>query len=270
MPGIGVVRNGSRSWFGIGGFGIILLTMVPTLILSEAYVNIYQADDFVHACLEDNISRTPETVDLFYEDPEAKNTGINHSYKVRRGKSLLYDAYKIWREKALLESAALLNRITRSSIVRKVGVEVGDMPKEQVQATLRRVKEMMEQKGAKFMSIISNNAYINQTATIGDGSFVAGWSCVSDNVVLGKHSIVHVFCDLGHDAKVGDYSSIEAYSFLGGYSEVGQESVMHVRSTLIRHKKIGSQVSVGSSSVVMRNVKDGLHVFGNPAQKIDY
>lgn len=130
--------------------------------------------------------------------------------------------------------------------------------------------EMMEQKGAKFMSIISNNAYINQTATIGDGSFVAGWSCVSDNVVLGKHSIVHVFCDLGHDAKVGDYSSIEAYSFLGGYSEVGQESVMHVRSTLIRHKKIGSQVSVGSSSVVMRNVKDGLHVFGNPAQKIDY
>lgn len=130
--------------------------------------------------------------------------------------------------------------------------------------------EMMEQKGAKFMSIISNNAYINQTATIGDGSFVAGWSCVSDNVVLGKHSIVHVFCDLGHDAKVGDYSSIEAYSFLGGYSEVGQESVMHVRSTLIRHKKIGNQVSVGSSSVVMRNVKDGLHVFGNPAQKIDY
>lgn len=60
-------------------------------------VTIYQADDFVHACLEDNISRTPETVDLFYEDPEAKdkNKGVNHSYKVKRGKSLLYDAYKI-------------------------------------------------------------------------------------------------------------------------------------------------------------------------------
>lgn len=130
--------------------------------------------------------------------------------------------------------------------------------------------EMMEQKGAKFISIISKNAFINPTATICEGSFVAGWSCVSDNVVLGKHAIVHVFCDLGHDAKVGDYSSIEAYSFLGGYSEVGNESVMHVRSTLIRHKKIGNQVEVGASSVVMRNVKDGLHMFGNPAQKIDY
>lgn len=111
-------------------------------------VNIHQADDFVHACLEDNISRTPETVDLFYEDPEVKDSGINHSYKVRRGKSLLYDAYKIWREKALLESAILLSRITRSGIVRKVSVEVGDMPKEQVQQTLRRVKELFEQKSA--------------------------------------------------------------------------------------------------------------------------
>lgn len=130
--------------------------------------------------------------------------------------------------------------------------------------------EMMEQKGAKFISIICAGAYINPTATIGEGSFVAGWSCVSDNVVLGKHTIVHTFCDLGHDARVGDYASIEAYSFLGGYAEMGNESVMHVRSTLIRHKKIGNNVEVGSCSVVMRNIKDGLHVFGNPAQKIDF
>lgn len=107
-------------------------------------VNVYQANDFVHACLEDNFSRFPETVDLFI-DKEGKKS---QSYSVRRGKSLLYDSYKIWREKALLENAALLNRITRSSIVRKVGVEVGDMPKEQVQHTLRRVKDMMEQKSA--------------------------------------------------------------------------------------------------------------------------
>ena len=112
--------------------------------LKSADVNVFQADDFVHACLEDNFTRFPETVDLFI-DEEGKNT---QSYSVRRGKSLLYDSYKIWREKALLENAALLNRITRSSIVRKVGVEVGDMPKEQVQQVLRRVKDMMEQKSA--------------------------------------------------------------------------------------------------------------------------
>ncbi len=133
-------------------------------------VNVYQADDFVHAALEDNISRFPETVDLFYEDLEdtkttrrktGSNTGTgSQSYTVRRGKSLLYDSYKIWREKALLEAAVLLSRITRSGIVRKVAVEVGDMPKEQVQQTLRRVKELFEQRTA-YNSDKSMSEYTN-------------------------------------------------------------------------------------------------------------
>lgn len=119
-----------------------------TYKMKSADVNVYQADDFVHACLEDNFTRFPETVDIFLTDSDY-TAGMNaQTYNVRRGKSLLYDSYKIWREKALLENAALLNRITRSSIVRKVSVEVGDMPKEQVQKLLRRVKNMMEQKTA--------------------------------------------------------------------------------------------------------------------------
>jgi hypothetical protein len=112
--------------------------------MKSADVHVFQADDFVHACLEDNFTRYPETVELFLNKDESKS----QAYRVRRGKSLLYDNYKVWREKALLEDAALLNRITRSSIVRKVGVEVGDMPKEQVQQTLRRVKDMLEQKSS--------------------------------------------------------------------------------------------------------------------------
>ena len=111
-------------------------------------VNIYQADDFVHACIEDEQNRFPETVKLFTSEDDYKNNSRGVSYKVKRGKSLLYDAFKVWREKQLLEGAVLLSRITRSGIVRKVGVEVGDMSKEQVQQALRRVKEMLEQKSS--------------------------------------------------------------------------------------------------------------------------
>ena len=124
--------------------------------MKSADVNVWQADDFVHGCLEDNFTRYPETVELFINEDGSKS----QSYRVRRGKSLLYDNYKVWREKSLLENAALLNRITRSSIVRKVGVEVGDMPKEQVQSTLRRVKDMMEQKSS-FSVGNSMNEYNN-------------------------------------------------------------------------------------------------------------
>ena len=116
--------------------------------MKSADVNIYQADDFVHACLEDNFTRFPEKVELFVTDDDYKNNTNSQAYTVRRGKSMLIDAYKIWREKSLLENSILLNRITKSSIVRNIQVEVGDMPKTQVQATLRRVKELFEQKSA--------------------------------------------------------------------------------------------------------------------------
>lgn len=115
-------------------------------------VNVYQADDFVHACLDDNYSRFPETVDIFLTDTDYKAGANAQSYTVKRGKSMLYDSYKVWREKTLLEMSAMLNRITKSSLVRNIQVEVGDMPKAKVAATLRHVKELFEQKTAINMN----------------------------------------------------------------------------------------------------------------------
>lgn len=108
-------------------------------------IYLYEATDFVHACLDDNSSRTPEEVDLFLKDDETEEE--NHSkYTVKRGQSLLYSIFKIWRALKLIENAILLNRVTKSSIVRAIGVEVGDMPKEMVGPHLQGIKQMMEQK----------------------------------------------------------------------------------------------------------------------------
>ena len=122
-------------------------------------VNIYQADDFVHAYLSDDTERFPEKVDIFLTEEDYKNGKNPQAYQVKRGKSLLYDSYKIWREKSLLENAVLLNRITRSSVVRTIQVEVGDMSKTQVQKTLTRIKSLMEQKS----SIDAGSSYSEYT-----------------------------------------------------------------------------------------------------------
>ena len=122
-------------------------------------VNIYQADDFVHAYLADDTERFPEKVDIFLTEEDYKNGKNPQAYQVKRGKSLLYDSYKIWREKSLLENAVLLNRITRSSVVRTIQVEVGDMSKTQVQKTLTRIKNLMEQKS----SIDAGSSYSEYT-----------------------------------------------------------------------------------------------------------
>ena len=122
-------------------------------------VDIFEATEFVHAALEDNSSRTPEEVDIFIDsDDDGPTKSV--SYTVRRGQSLLYNIYKIWRELQLLENSILLNRVTKSSIVRIVGVEVGDMPKENVGPHLQGIKNLIEQKAA-LDSGTAMNEYTN-------------------------------------------------------------------------------------------------------------
>lgn len=111
-------------------------------------VNIYEATDFVHAALEDTSARQPEEVDIFLDNNIEDENGKHVKYTVRRGQSMLYSAFKVWRELSLLESSILLNRVTKSSIVRMISIEVGDMPKENVGAHLMSIKNLIEQKSA--------------------------------------------------------------------------------------------------------------------------
>lgn len=105
-------------------------------------VNLFPPTEWVHASLEDNSSRIPEEVDLFISDDKKL------TYKVKRGQSLLYNSYKVWRQLMLLENSVLLQRVSGSSIVRVIGVEVGDMPKENVQPHLMSIKQLIEQRAA--------------------------------------------------------------------------------------------------------------------------
>lgn len=109
-------------------------------------VTLHGPTDFVHGSLEDNSSRTPEEVKIFLSDNEDENESL--TYTVKRGQSLLYNTFKGWRELQLLENSVLLNRLTKSSIVRMINVEVGDMPKEQVGPHLQGIKALIEQRSA--------------------------------------------------------------------------------------------------------------------------
>ena len=111
-------------------------------------ITIYPPTEFVHAAIEDNVSRYEESVNIFLNDSDCDSDNNAYSYTVKRGQSLLSNVYKTWRELQLLEASVLLNRVTKSSIVRLINVEVGDMPKENVAKTLMGIKQMIEQKAA--------------------------------------------------------------------------------------------------------------------------
>ena len=130
--------------------------------------------------------------------------------------------------------------------------------------------ELILEKGGKFINIIHKTALVSPVASLGEGCVIGAYTNVSPNVVIGNHVMIQSFDDLGHDSQVDDYASIESYVFLGGYAKVGELSTMHTKSSIIPHKSVGKECVVGFGSVVMRNFKDGVHVFGNPATKLDY
>lgn len=111
--------------------------MTQTYSLQE--VKVYKPDRLIHIVVGDNLTRYPEEVVI--------NTGDGKSsiYQVSRGKSILQDVYPVQKELQLLEDSLLLNRLTRSSLIRLLEIEVGDMPKKEINDYLRRIKQLIEQ-----------------------------------------------------------------------------------------------------------------------------
>jgi UDP-3-O-[3-hydroxymyristoyl] glucosamine N-acyltransferase len=96
-------------------------------------------------------------------------------------------------------------------------------------------------------TIVSRGAL--DDTVIGDGCKIDGHTYIAHNVVLGCNVIV-----VGHTS-------------FGGSVEVGQGAYIST-SNIINQMKIGEGAFVGYGSVVIRNVKAGDRVVGNPARSI--
>lgn len=107
--------------------------------------SVYDPKKFIHISLYNNTDRYPERLILPGIDSKTGEQ-TQYEFKIRRGKSILHDVYKIYQELKLMEDSILLNRVTRSSIIRLLQVEVGDSTKSQITNIMKRLKQMIEQR----------------------------------------------------------------------------------------------------------------------------
>lgn len=107
---------------------------------SASDIKYYPPDKFVHIYLDQSDRRDIEyfVVDL--------DNGKQFKFEIARGKSMIHDIFRVYRDLQLLEYSIMLNRASRSSIFRFVKVEVGNMSKSNVDVTLRKVKNLIESK----------------------------------------------------------------------------------------------------------------------------
>ena len=134
----------------------------------------------------------------------------------------------------------------------------------------KKYVDIIKEKGGSFFSIISSKSIIHPNAQIGEGVMISAFCSISSDTKIGDFTTIHPFCNIGHDAKIGEYCEIESYTFMGGGSCIGNHVTLHTRATILPHVKVGNSAIVGAGSIVLRNVKEGITVFGNPAKKVEF
>ncbi len=94
------------------------------------------ADKFVHISLNDSHNRHPNQYVL-------KNTETDEEkiYDVKEGNSILANVFKVWSELNLLEDSVLLNRLSKSAIIRLIQIEVGNTDDDEVHNILQTLRD---------------------------------------------------------------------------------------------------------------------------------
>lgn len=128
--------------------------------------------------------------------------------------------------------------------------------------------ELLQAKGAEFVSVIHPEARIGDFNKIGKGVIIYPSARVTVNAELGDFAVILDRTTIGHDAKVGSCTTICGSCSVNGHVEIGSCSYLANSVSVVPGRKIGNNAYVGAGSVVINNVKDGYRVFGIPAKKI--
>lgn len=97
---------------------------------------LYPPDKFIHVSLNDAFSRFSNKYIL-----QNTETGEDEKFDIKEGTSILANAFKTWSELNLLEDSVLLNRLSKSAIIRLIQIEVGNTEGEDVQEVLKSLRD---------------------------------------------------------------------------------------------------------------------------------
>lgn len=130
-----------------------------------------------------------------------------------------------------------------------------------------RYARLLLGKNARFIWIRSG-AYLSPRIRHGQGCILCHRAQLSPDVRLGDFVNVHSNAQLGHDVRVGNYVQIGAMVFIGGGASVDDFATVNPHAVILPGVHIGKGAVVGAGAVVVKDVPDGVTVFGNPARII--
>lgn len=135
--------------------------------------------------------------------------------------------------------------------------------------TKHKVCDMIQLRGGEFINLIFNTITLHPTIKLGKGVIISANAGIGVDSVVGDFCFIQNGAIIGHDVKIGNYSRIDCRVILVGGVVIGNDVTIHTNS-IVSHKVIvGDGAKVGAMSFVIKKVKPGVTVQGNPAKIIN-
>lgn len=130
----------------------------------------------------------------------------------------------------------------------------------------RSICEKMKSKGAIFISLIHKSAILRQNAQVGAGCIIAEYASLGSDAIVGENTLVQSFATVAHDCVIGDYVRIDTHCTCVGGVIVKDNVTIHTGAIINHNVVIEECAHIGAGSFVIKRVKTGTTVFGNPAK----
>jgi len=134
--------------------------------------------------------------------------------------------------------------------------------------TKKKIVNLIENIGGKFISLIHPTAIVSDTARIGAGCIIMAGVIISTLADINNHVILNIGCKIGHNTVVGDYCTINPGASISGDIKLGKGVLIGTNCALLEKIEIGDFSVIGAGSLASTNIPEYVTAIGFPARII--
>lgn len=135
-------------------------------------------------------------------------------------------------------------------------------------ASRKKCIEELIHRNAQFINLVHRTARIGTNVLLGTGNIIGAYTCIGADAQIGNFNLIQSYTVIGHDVRIGDWNRIDTHVTCVGGTIIGNETDIYTSVVLNHGVVVENGAHVGACSFVIRRVKEGTTVMGNPARKL--